>query len=320
MQFIKNKICITISCRRKYVKSYLQKRLFSKWNHLFFYIGTTDKEAKNNVFDKCFSWSKNKRILWNHFHSSKELKLNSTSKQIESLEKNSTKKQGWYHYSRNQIRGLLLFLEKALLSSLLIYIFNVYIIDITLTTGSSMHPLIHKDGVILFYVCDELLHLYHKVYMFYVNTCITLLTTWTWIQNDQTKKKQLIDKISELEKRKKKKKIYYRGDVILLYAPLNMKKRVCKRIIAIEKDKIYSGKGNVFIIEVPKQSVWIEGDNKNDSLDSRSYGCVHTNLIIGKVFLMMNPLSQFQFISRKNYKIKTNQFEYLADEQNEKQC
>ena len=44
--------------------------------------------------------------------------------------------------------------------------------------------------------------------------------------------------------------------------------------------------------------VWLEGDNKEMSLDSRDYGPVPKGLITGKVFLTFWPLSCSGFISK----------------------
>jgi hypothetical protein len=44
---------------------------------------------------------------------------------------------------------------------------------------------------------------------------------------------------------------------------------------------------------VPPGHLWIEGDNSNNSLDSRSYGSVPASLVIGKVVCRLWPLRDY---------------------------
>jgi hypothetical protein len=44
---------------------------------------------------------------------------------------------------------------------------------------------------------------------------------------------------------------------------------------------------------VPPGHLWIEGDNSNNSLDSRSYGTVPASLVIGKVVCRLWPLRDY---------------------------
>lgn len=62
---------------------------------------------------------------------------------------------------------------------------------------------------------------------------------------------------------------------------------VCKRIIGMEHDYITNEDGK--IIKVPKGHVWIEGDNKADSEDSRDYGPVPYGLLESRVFFRWWP-------------------------------
>ena len=72
---------------------------------------------------------------------------------------------------------------------------------------------------------------------------------------------------------------------------------ICKRVIGLPGDMIIPqtntnnpNRRRQQLIQVPDGHVWIEGDNTAASYDSRMYGCVPANLIIGKVFLKIWPL------------------------------
>jgi len=88
-----------------------------------------------------------------------------------------------------------------------------------------------------------------------------------------------------------------RNDVVLLRSPQDPHEFLVKRVVKLEGENIHrnfvSGKS-----WVPRGHVWLEGDNKEMSLDSRDYGPIPKGLITGKVFLTFWPLSQAGFISK----------------------
>lgn len=84
----------------------------------------------------------------------------------------------------------------------------------------------------------------------------------------------LIDKITPYFKG------YKKNEVVLAKSPMKLNSLLCKRIIAVageyaevEGQKYY----------VPENHVWLEGDNKPQSFDSRDFGPVPLNLLEGKV-------------------------------------
>ena len=67
---------------------------------------------------------------------------------------------------------------------------------------------------------------------------------------------------------------------------------LCKRIIAVEEEYVEVNGVSYF---VPLGHVWIEGDNKPHSFDSRNYGPIPTALLDGRVIFKIwnNPTRYF---------------------------
>ncbi len=115
-------------------------------------------------------------------------------------------------------------------------------------------------------------------------------------------------------------KNYVQGDVIVFVAPEYMDEPLVKRIIATEGQlvEINFDKGIVKVdeqelyepyiaeltadqqdfdepIQVPEGCVFVMGDNRNRSTDSRTeeIGCVDTRYILGKAYFVMFPMKSF---------------------------
>lgn len=114
--------------------------------------------------------------------------------------------------------------------------------------------------------------------------------------------------------------IYYfktpkRGDIILFQSPYHDKKEFVKRLIGLPGETIIIKKGIVFIngkelllpginvrrdysyygpITVPKDSYFALGDNRANSADSRYWGFVPKNELIGKAIFIFWPISRIQ--------------------------
>lgn len=88
------------------------------------------------------------------------------------------------------------------------------------------------------------------------------------------------------------------GDVVLVRSPENPRKTVVKRVLGMEGDKVtflsdpMRGNGLETIV-VPKDHVWLQGDNIYQSRDSRSFGAIPYGLIMGKAFCRVWPLEGF---------------------------
>uniref|UniRef100_A0A8D0QXG7 Mitochondrial inner membrane protease subunit n=1 Tax=Sus scrofa TaxID=9823 RepID=A0A8D0QXG7_PIG len=90
-----------------------------------------------------------------------------------------------------------------------------------------------------------------------------------------------------------------RGDIVIAKSPSDPKSNICKRVIGLEGDKILTNSPSGFFkghSYVPTGHVWLEGDNLQNSTDSRYYGPVPYGLIRGRIFFKIWPLSDFGFL------------------------
>lgn len=105
-----------------------------------------------------------------------------------------------------------------------------------------------------------------------------------------------------------------RGDIVMLYYPVNPDKSFVKRVIAEEGDLVRIVDGRVYVNDVPLKDDYVPsefrshddwgpqviregyyfvmGDHRNNSSDSRHWGEVPKKYIIGKVQLRWWPLPQ----------------------------
>lgn len=120
-------------------------------------------------------------------------------------------------------------------------------------------------------------------------------------------------------------KIFYyfagprRGDIVVIKDPIEHNRYWVKRIIGVEGDSIEIKNGVVYLngsklaenyvaepiaipreatYEVPKGHVFVMGDNRNNSNDSRFVGPIPVNDIMGHAILMYWPLKRTHIISR----------------------
>jgi len=103
-----------------------------------------------------------------------------------------------------------------------------------------------------------------------------------------------------------------RGDIVMLYYPVDPNKSFVKRVIAEEGDSVRIVDGRVYVNDVPLQDDYVSaefrshddwgpqiipegyyfvmGDHRNNSSDSRHWGMVPKKYIIGKVQLRWWPV------------------------------
>ena len=104
----------------------------------------------------------------------------------------------------------------------------------------------------------------------------------------------------------------HRGDIVMLYYPVDPDKSFVKRVIAEEYDTVRIVDGNVFVNEAPMKDDFVPeeyrahddwgpqvipegyyfvlGDHRNNSSDSRHWGFVPKRYIIGKVQIRWWPV------------------------------
>ena len=105
-----------------------------------------------------------------------------------------------------------------------------------------------------------------------------------------------------------------RGDIVMLYYPLNPDKSFVKRVIAEEGDTVRIVDGRVYVNDIPLKDDYVSseyrshddwgpqvipegyyfvmGDHRNNSSDSRHWGPVPKKYIVGKVKVRWWPLGE----------------------------
>ncbi|KAH8585223.1 signal peptidase I family [Cryptosporidium sp. chipmunk genotype I] len=109
----------------------------------------------------------------------------------------------------------------------------------------------------------------------------------------------------------------HRNDIVIANSVENPEILVCKRVIAKEGDIVtvlpnytlvsklnnhniqdFTQKYSAcFQMKIPPNYFWIQGDNFNNSRDSRNYGPIHESLIIGRVIFKLWPNPIFSRLS-----------------------
>jgi signal peptidase I len=112
-----------------------------------------------------------------------------------------------------------------------------------------------------------------------------------------------------------------RGEIIIFRSPMNSSTDFVKRIIGLPSEVVSIKRGQVLIdgepikepyivhkdrrsmdpILVPEDSYFVLGDNRSGSSDSRDWGVVPLDNIVGKVWLRYWPGSELSVFSDKDY-------------------
>ncbi|KAE9050867.1 hypothetical protein PR001_g1991 [Phytophthora rubi] len=93
------------------------------------------------------------------------------------------------------------------------------------------------------------------------------------------------------------------GEVVLATSMSNPRHTVCKRVVALEGDTVCVrprvSSSDVEFHKIPRGHVWLEGDNKHDSHDSRYYGPVPYSMLQGRVVMRIWPLTQLKWMKKE---------------------
>ncbi len=112
-----------------------------------------------------------------------------------------------------------------------------------------------------------------------------------------------------------------RGDVVVFDRPTSMSagpndpKDLIKRVIGLPGDTLQTRQGKLYVngrlltepylakgtatlnidepVTVPKGRIWVMGDNRGDSQDSRVFGPVPEDSVVGRAFIVMWPPGRF---------------------------
>lgn len=117
-----------------------------------------------------------------------------------------------------------------------------------------------------------------------------------------------------------------RGDIVVFHPPVDNGKPYIKRVIALPGERLSIEDGSVFIdgerldeeylngvatawsgsigqeeITIPEGQVFVMGDNRNNSTDSRIFGPIEIDDIIGKAWISYWPTDRLDILSSPDY-------------------
>ncbi len=105
-----------------------------------------------------------------------------------------------------------------------------------------------------------------------------------------------------------------RGDVVVFFPPNDLKEKYIKRVIGLPGETVEVKDGKVYVnekpldepylnspmqydsgpIQVPEGHVFVMGDNRSVSLDSRSFGPIEISSIVGRALFVYFPFNRIE--------------------------
>ncbi|GAX27775.1 mitochondrial inner membrane protease subunit 1 [Fistulifera solaris] len=203
---------------------------------------------------------------------------------------------------------------RGALAASTVYVITEYCVDVTLCEGPSMHPTIQSSGEIILVdkwttrrhgmadgsVATERIMAAQSRQRAYQKqqsktTCSKQHSSFFWHEPRVS--------VSDLppytwsDAWKQMQSPLSVGDVVVVQHP-SRKGTVCKRIVALPGDTVigntaprrstFYSRSNVSVV-VPDGCLWLEGDNPANSSDSRDYGPIPANLLVGRVVARVWP-------------------------------
>lgn len=86
-----------------------------------------------------------------------------------------------------------------------------------------------------------------------------------------------------------------RGDVVMFRSPTDPEKLVTKRVVGLQGDVVIPRSALYPKAQalIPRNHLWVEGDNAFHSVDLNSFGPISQALVVGKVVSILWPLLRF---------------------------
>jgi len=95
-----------------------------------------------------------------------------------------------------------------------------------------------------------------------------------------------------------------RGDVAVYVSPKDPSDHLIKRIIAVEGDNVKTKRDyKESVVNIPQGHIWVEGDNKKNTVDSNEYGPVSKGLVYGVATRVIWPLSRRKVLQQHTLKL-----------------
>lgn len=156
-------------------------------------------------------------------------------------------------------------MAKYLIIIVVILLIRIFVISTTEVVGDSMNPSLNNGNILL---VDQVFYKFKSLKRFDIISF-------------QAKPIHLVKRIIGLPK----EKIEYEDNKLYI-----------NDVRVIENFKIIGKTPDFGPIIIPSGSYFVLGDNRNDSIDSRIFGSVKTNIIKGKAFFGVWPLNQIKIV------------------------